>query len=269
LPYGAKKGLYDDAASMRKREGDDKKMRIEQPVFVDSPIELNKPFEDLNFSDCIWNGSRGGTLLVVEGIDGSGKTTLAYQIARALSGFLNEHVLLTAEPTINLKGGLAILTKKHAIKHPMDRRFEAIQLSMDHAIHLAKIVIPALSAGMIVICDRWFWSSYCYQVERLEEVGDPEPLEFLRELHKGWDVIPDATFYLKLPVNIAMSRIQSRADELHDYEKEEFLARVAKRYDKLCCLHDFVLLDGEKSTEELLYEAMEICINRITANRRD
>lgn len=248
------------------------KMRIEQPTFIDDLLgkDLSKPFEDLNFSNVVCDEARRGSLFVLEGIDGSGKTTLAYQMAKALSGFLGERILLTAEPTSNLKNGLAILTKKYVTKHPMDRRFEAVQLSMDHAIHLAKIVIPALSSGMTVISDRWFWSSCCYQTERLEEVGDPEPLEFIRSLHRNWDLIPDATFYLKIPVYQAMDRIQKRSEPFHDYEQQDFLERVAKRYDKLCCFNDFIkVLDGQKSTEELLYEAMETCINRITANRRD
>ncbi|GEM_PF-6030774 len=246
-------------------------MRIEKPIFVNDLFnkEIDKPFEDLNFSNYVWDEVRRGSLFVLEGIDGSGKTTLAHQMAKALSGFLGENILLTAEPTANLKDGLAVLTKRYITKHPMDRRFEAIQLSMDHCIHLAKIVIPALSSGMTVVSDRWFWSSYCYQVERLEEVGDPEPLEFLRGLHRNWDLIPDATFYLRMPVHQAMDRIQKRSEPFHDYEKEDFLERVAKRYDKLCCFNDFKVLDGRKSTEELLYEAMETCINRITKNRRD
>lgn len=245
-------------------------MRIEHPIIVSDPVnkDLFKPFEGLNFSDYVWDDVRRGSLFVLEGIDGSGKTTLAFQIAKALSGFLNEDVLLTAEPTYNLKDGLAILTETYASKHPLDRRFEAVQLSMDHAIHLAKIIVPALSSGMTVVCDRWFWSSYCYQVERLEEVGDPEPLEFIRELHKNWDLIPDATFYLRIPIDIAMNRIQNRAEGFHDYEREDFLKRVANRYDKLSHAYGFKFLDGKKSIEDLLYEAMETCINKITANRR-
>lgn len=262
---------------------------VEGPLSIDlNPFVLGKQLQGLDATKYIAGEefSPKGCLIALEGIDGSGKTTLAFQLARALSEVFNEPVLLTAEPAAAFREGLMIVDREYPvdagdckdypcqITQSMHRRLEAMRLSMDHAIHMGQVVIPALSKGMIVVTDRWYYSSLCYQVERLAEVGDPEPRRFIDSIHQGWDIEPDLTIFLTVSSDEAMKRLEARSLETktpaHMYEEKSFLTRVASRYAKLSVEKggdSWITLDGEGSQKELIFWAMDPAINRVLAIR--
>lgn len=260
---------------------------VEEPRTIDTNPEVSgKHFRGLDFANFLSQDVPAkGVLIAIEGIDGSGKTSLAYGLSRALSGVFGESVVLTAEPAQYFREGLSFIDMENPVD-PGDcdaypcpvtdsyqRRLEALRLSMDHAIHMGQVVIPALLKGMIVITDRWYWSSFCYQVERLAEVGDPAPELFISSSHQGWDLVPDVTLYLTLPVEEAMRRIQARTKETgnrpHLYEQEDFLRRVAARYARLAAEEEngFITLDGLSSQDILMNQAMDAAMNRVLARR--
>ena len=105
------------------------------------------------------NNLKSGIFIVLEGGDGSGKTTQAKLIAEYLknNGF---SVVLTREP-----GGVDTAEKIRTIilNEDVDPVTEALLFASARREHLVKKVIPALNEGKIVICDRFLYSSLAYQ----------------------------------------------------------------------------------------------------------
>ena len=90
------------------------------------------------------------------------------------------------------------------------------------------VVRPALEAGKTVISDRYTDSRYAYQAIMLEE-KIPDPLGWLRAVHKGWTIIPDRTFLLLVPVEEALRRLPAGRGREH-FEDGPFLEKVHRNY---------------------------------------
>src|SRR5512137_64098 len=138
-------------------------------------------------------------LITIEGIDGSGKSSLVEGLKRELSGL---SPLFTREPGATWVGDQV----RRAIAERVDPVTEALLFAADHAAHLATVVGPALRDGRLVISDRYTDSRYAYQSVMLDGVL-PDPLAWLRAVHASWTIPPDRTFLLVLPVEGALARL--------------------------------------------------------------
>jgi dTMP kinase len=191
-------------------------------------------------------------LITIEGIDGSGKSTLW----EALKGELSDlRPVMTREPGATWIGDAV----RRAIAEKADPIAEALLFTADHAAHLAAVVKPALAAGRIVISDRYTDSRYAYQAVTLAGIL-PEPLQWLRSLHNDWTILPDRTFLLALPVGDALARIRSGRKREH-FEDGAVLEQVQKNYLMLAEEGGsrFVIIDAGKDKEEILsFVAMQI-----------
>ncbi|MDD1687162.1 dTMP kinase [Methanoregula sp.] len=160
-------------------------------------------------------------LVTLEGIDGSGKSTL-HAALRDLLADLDP--LMTREPGATWVGEQV----RRAVKEQIDPVTEATLFVADHAAHLAKVVRPALAEGRLVISDRYSDSRYAYQSVTLQGIV-PEPEKWLRAMHNGWTIIPDRTFLCVLPVDDALTRLKPDAQREH-FEKREILEKVQNNY---------------------------------------
>jgi len=143
-----------------------------------------------------------GFFIVLEGIDGSGKTTSS----RSLSSMLEArgyNVFLTREPTSDSTAG-----QKLRDTFSSDVRLtpeEELDLFMeDRKEHLASVIEPKLKEGYIVICDRYFYSNAAYQGAR--------GLDWSKIVSQNlaFSIVPDTIFFFNLPVNVALQRITKR-----------------------------------------------------------
>ena len=160
-------------------------------------------------------------LITLEGIDGSGKSTLHASL-RELLADLNP--VFTREPGATWVGD----SVRRAIAEQIDPVTEATLFVADHAAHLAKVVRPALAEGRLVISDRYSDSRYAYQSVTLQGImKDPEM--WLRAMHNGWTIIPDRTFLCVLPIDDALSRLKPDNQREH-FERREVLERVQNNY---------------------------------------
>lgn len=184
---------------------------------------------DLQFTTNIYSGK----YYAIEGIDGSGKTT---QVQKLADYFVSQgkKVFITKEPTSAVIGELIhkVLDKK--IKLP----FISLQylFCADRAVHLEEEVIPALKEGKIVLSDRSLWSSVAYGITDLGlEANEKQRLLMAYNLLSmyGGFLIPDKTFFLKVPAEVAVERMNLRQKELTIYEKSEKLKRIEKEYEWL------------------------------------
>lgn len=184
---------------------------------------------DLSFT----RNTYGGYYFAFEGIDGSGKTTQSQLLVEYFQK-QGKEVLFTKEPTDGEIGNLIhkILNKGLKVP-PLSLQY---LFCADRAIHIEEVVIPALKKGTVVISDRSLWSSVAYGITDLGlPEGERERLLVtynLLSLYGGY-LIPDKTFLLYLPPQVAVDRIEDRGHGKSIYEKEEKLKTIEKAYEIL------------------------------------
>ncbi|MEM2387749.1 MAG: dTMP kinase [Candidatus Thermoplasmatota archaeon] len=181
-----------------------------------------------------------GKLVTIEGIDGSGKTTVAKILHKKIS-----NSILTFEPTDGWIGK----TIKKAINKQADGITLALLFCADRNEHLKEIK-KWIEDGKIVICDRYFDSTLAYQKEQLKFENAEKWLLNLQPFL----IKPDLTILLKIEVKKAIERIKRKKIF---FEKEEFLARVQKNYLEMAKEERFFIVDAEKSIDEIINECLE------------
>lgn len=198
-----------------------------------------------------------GKLVVFEGIDGAGKSTLAARVASLLQED-SCSILLTREPG-GTPGGVAIRT---LIKEGVARAVpeaECLLFAADRALHVRTLVLPALQRGAVVLSDRMADSLYAYQ-----GWGNGLDLTMLSRLNE-WTLqglVPDITVYLAIDYATAQQRLykKNRPGEILTYDQEsvEFFRRVIKGYEMLYADNPNVMkLDATHTVEtnaQLVYQ---------------
>lgn len=186
-----------------------------------------------------------GKFIVFEGIDGAGSTTqtnLLFEYLRSK----NHKVVKTCEPT----GGEIGQLIRRALRGELKFSWETLQLlySADRADHLERVIRPALSGGSTVLSDRYFFSTYAYGELNLDG-------KWLRTLSQNFPM-PDATFLVDTPIDVALSRIDRTRGDKELFEKQEFLVKVRNNYLKLAREFSFYVLDGTKPKGEIAEEVI-------------
>lgn len=167
-----------------------------------------------------------GTLIVFEGINGVGKTTQAYHLARALEarGYPTVEVHCPGHTDIGKKiRGLVIEDQTYGDK------FTGEFLHVADLIETTtQVILPALRAGKHVICDRYFGSTYVYAVKglRLDEEKIMTLLDFLWD-HSGIGDVPTCNILLDTEAilarerSISRNRMRNKIDRmgLEDYQR--------------------------------------------------
>ncbi len=164
-------------------------------------------------------------LITLEGLDGSGKTT----VWEALRDVRSDAVF-TSEPTDSWYGEAV----SRSVGDPdADPLAELFLYTADHADHLAGTVRPALADGRAVVSDRYSDSRFAYQGATLARsdvaLGGTDPLEYVREVHAPFSRPPDATIYLDVDPVTAVER-SGRTDK---FERTDYLAAVRDNYERL------------------------------------
>lgn len=189
-----------------------------------------------------------GKFITFEGIDGSGKTTIANLLYERLRKEYD--VILTSEPT---KSWLGKAVRK-AINENKDAVTIALLFVADRNEHV-KEVKKWLNEGKLVICDRYMDSTFAYQKEHLKGIMR-KPIQWLKNLHTNI-LIPDLTFLLKIDVEKALKRIDKR--RLTIYENKEFLQRVQRNYIEMARKEKrFVIINADRKKEDILEECLSI-----------
>ncbi len=154
----------------------------------------------------VFPGARQGLFITLEGVEGSGKTTQIPRLAEFLESRGMECVR-TREP-----GGTAIGARLRAVlldpgNHHLHPLCELLLYEADRVQHVAEVIVPNLSAGRAVVCDRFFDATTVYQgyARRLSR-------ERIQDLH-DWlfaGLVPDLTLIFDLPAEVGLSRARAR-----------------------------------------------------------
>ncbi|MGD1060720.1 MAG: dTMP kinase [Methanomassiliicoccales archaeon] len=198
--------------------------------------------------------------VVFEGIDGSGKSTVARGVYDALSREMPGRVMLTAEPTDSWLGDCV----RRANAEGTDEFAEALLFVADRAQH-GLLIKTWLEQGMIVISDRYFSSTLAYQGALLKSQigGTKAALEWLREVNRPIIVPPDLTLLLTVKVNTAVDRLASRGKKTK-FEDLDYLHDVDLIYRGLA-MEDpsFFTLDASKPEGEVIKQALRAIRNKL------
>lgn len=203
-----------------------------------------------------------GLYVALEGIDGSGKTT---QVERLVEHFKNNgrEVVRTREPRKE-EGIIGDLIQKilHGKTQIPPVAFQYL-FSADREIHHEELVIPSLKAGKVVISDRCFWSAIPYGLLDRKSELDENTIEYMLAAQSILSmyhqfVVPDYTFYLDIPLDTAMQRIDKTNEVREIYEDKEKLNKTIKGYQWLLqeFPKEFIVVDAMKPvagvTEEII-----------------
>jgi dTMP kinase len=172
--------------------------------------------------------STRGRFVVLEGIDGCGKTTQIQALQEWLpgSGLIprRRKLVVTREPGGTALGGALRNLLLHPPAHQMPAaRAELLLYAADRAQHVVERIVPSLAAGHWVLSDRYSGSTEAYQGH-----GRGLPLETIRQLEQvaTAGLQPDLTLWLDLPLEEALRRRRHRRGDRIEAEGEAFLARV-------------------------------------------
>lgn len=156
-----------------------------------------------------------GLFIVIEGIDGTGKSTQARRLGEWFESQGRE-VVISREPT---DGPWGRKLRESAATGRLSPQDELQYFLNDRRQHVEEKITPALSEGKVVILDRYYFSTMAYQGAR-----GFDPAE-IRQMNEEFAPIPDLLLILDLDVDTAHQRIGHRGDSANEFEKKENLQR--------------------------------------------
>lgn len=148
-----------------------------------------------------------GKLFVVEGIDGSGKTTQLSLLAKWLAA--EGHRVFVTE--WNSSALVKAATKSGKKKNALTPMTFSLLHATDFADRLLYKIIPPLKAGMIVLADRYAYTAFSRDVARGVD------RQWVRDLY-SFAVQPDLAVYFRVPIDVSLDRLLARRVKLKFYE---------------------------------------------------
>lgn len=165
-----------------------------------------------------------GRLVVFEGIDGTGKSTQIQLLAQYLRARGIE-VVTDFEPT---RGQWGMKVRQAALSGERLSIEEEIDcLLQDRREHVRDFIEPALEAGTWVLLDRYYLSMMAYQGASGANV------EEIRQWNEEFATVPDVAFWLDIPLEMAMHRMNARGNGHDAFENEPFLQACADVYSAM------------------------------------
>jgi dTMP kinase len=182
-----------------------------------------------------------GIFLVIEGLDGSGKTTQAILLAERLSK--SHQVMLTAEPS---KGKIGTFIRDCCLYEQtrLPTEAEALLFAADRIEHMQKELKPALDEGKLVICDRYVYSSLAYQ-------GSAGlSLEWIKTINAR-ALQPDFSLFLDVSPDRVLERLQRKKSVMETLETQQ---KVREIYIKYVDNGELIRIDGDTPREVVANE---------------
>jgi len=201
--------------------------------------------------------------ITLEGVEGSGKTTVAKEIIKILKN-RGHGVLYTRKP-----GGNKIAEEIREVildtsNTNMDSRTEALLYAAARRQHLVDVIEPALQEGKVVICDRFIDSSIAYQ-GYARGIG-AELVEYINDFAIGGKR-PDLTIFIDVKPEVGLARInkdKNREINRLDLEEIDFHQSVYNGYQEIAKKHPhrIQIVNGEQPVSGII-----TAINKIIESR--
>ena len=185
--------------------------------------------------------TKKGVFIVIEGLDGSGKTTQANILAKKLSE--NYKVLCTAEPS---KGKIGVFIRKNCLyeEKRLPTEAEALIFAADRIEHMQNEIQPALAEDKIVICDRYIYSSLAYQG------STGLSLDWIKTINAR-ALEPDFTIFIDVPPERVIERLRRKKSVMETLETQK---KVREIYMKFVEKGELILIHGDKPKDRVFDE---------------
>lgn len=194
-----------------------------------------------------------GKLIVVEGIDGSGKSTQL----RLLEQWLRYNEFEVFRTEWNSSDMVRSITSKGKKKENLTPATFSLLHATDFADRFERHILPLLHAGYFVLADRYIYTAYARDVTR---GCDPS---WVRKIY-DFAITPDIAFYFRVPLDTAMDRILSGRPKLKFYEAGAdlnlakdlyesfriFQSRIIKQYEGMSKRENFFIMDATMPIHE-------------------
>lgn len=195
---------------------------------------------------------QNGLLIVIEGIDGSGKTSLVQGLFRKLQD--KDYDVITLKEPSNSEWGQKIRTLDNSLEVRKQKAREELELFiLDRKENVAKNITPALKKGKVIILDRYYFSTIAYQ----GVLGiDPEEIHQLNAFAPR----PNGVILLDISSEEGLNRAKKRSkDHLTQFEKNAaYLAEVRRLLVQIIQKEpNGIIIDASKSQTEILEKAWQ------------
>ena len=187
-----------------------------------------------------------GKLFVVEGIDGSGKSTqlsLLYQWLKS-EGYGVVFSEWNSSPLVR------DITKRGKKKHMLTPSTFSLIHATDFADRMEHSIIPLLKAGAVVLCDRYIYTAFARDVAR-----GVHP-EWVREVY-SFAPRPDLTLYFRVPIDISLERLLSGRAKLKYHEAGMDVGLSAEPAESFRLFQSRVLSIYDQLTAEFGFRTIE------------
>ncbi len=203
---------------------------------------------------------KAGRLIAVEGVDGSGKSTQLH----LLEQWLRHQNLKVFKTEWNSSETVKEITSRGKKKGLLTPTTFSLLHATDFADRYERNILPLLEAGYFVLADRYVYTAYARDIVRGCHPG------WVRKIY-SYAVKPDLTFYFRVPVDVAVSRIFAGRPKLKYYEAgmdmnlsndpyesyRIFQGRIVEQYESMVASEGLVAIDANRGIEEQQIEVRE------------
>ena len=201
----------------------------------------------LNHQRRVQRMANRGAFIVIEGLDGSGKTTQARLLVEKLRQ--SHRAVYTAEPS---RGKIGTFIRERCLygEKRLTTTVEALLFAADRIEHVENEIKPAMAQGILVICDRYFYSSLAYQ-------GSSDlSIDWIAEINR-YALKPNFAVFIDVTPEKVLQRLSRRKSVMENLETQR---KVREIYLKYVAKGDLTRINGDKPLEEVRKELSTVVL---------
>lgn len=176
-------------------------------------------------------------IIVIEGIDGSGKDTVINNLVKS---FKKRKLKCSVFGSLSGKDLGSYIREK--LKNKKTNKKQLTSLFIAELFEVEEAIKKRLKKDDIIICNRWIYSTMAYNSNTLSEMNAIMILS-------ATDVNPDYIFYLDIPTKVAIDRLKQTGKSLEIFENKKNLDRVKENYDiisSIRSINNFIKIDANR-----------------------
>ena len=179
-----------------------------------------------------------GAFIVIEGLDGSGKTTQARLLVQKMQS--SHNAIYTTEPS---RGKIGSFIRERCLyeEKRLDSAVEALLFAADRVEHVQNEVIPALNEGQLVVSDRYLYSSLAYQGSAGLNI------DWIDAINKH-ALKPDLAVFIDVAPEIVLKRLNRKKSVMETVETQK---KVREIYMKFVANGALIRIDGDMPINEV------------------